>query len=77
MEYVRGHPKKQLRPYNFFLRVGERGGETRNMKFRHLVGILYYGIGKSPKKRVFANFDQNNYMEAKINLAYHVGNFSI
>ena len=57
--------------------MGERGGEARNMKFRHLVGILYYGIGKSPKKRVFANFDRNNRMQAKIDLAYHVGNFFI
>ena len=51
------------------------GQSTMFMKFGHLVGILYYGIGKSPKKRVFANFDQNKRMEAKKNLAYDVGNF--
>ena len=47
------------------------------MKFRHLVGILYYGIGKLPKKHVFAKLDQNNCMEAKFDLAYHVGNFDV
>tara|TARA_B100001105_G_C21990789_1_gene273068 strand:- start:227 stop:427 length:201 start_codon:yes stop_codon:yes gene_type:complete len=47
------------------------------VKFGHLVGILYYGIGKSPKKRVFSIFDPNNYTAEKIDPAYLAGNFSI
>ena len=55
-----------------------RGEKSRVfVKFRHLVGILYYGIGKiAQKKRVFGIFDPNNRIGKKIP-AYHVGNFLI
>ena len=56
---------------------GTHDGEKQKLKFCHLVGNLYYGIGKIAQKRVFAYFDPNNLMDAKIDLAYHVGNFPI
>ena len=46
------------------------------MKFGHLVGTLYYGMAKWPKKRVFVNFDPNNRMPEKIDPTYPVENFT-
>ena len=56
VEYDRGHLREHFKPLGEVLSGVRNIGITRFMKFSHLVGILYYGIGKMAKKRVFANF---------------------
>ena len=40
------------------------------MKFSHLVGFLYYGIGENDQKTFFGYVDPNNHMREKKSILY-------